>query len=151
MITPTHKPSTTYAGADWLVNNVRDLQISDFGRQVADLLGDLYRGIYHIDISNLRKVEWGELNHIAISVYDQCGHWATTDGDLLTWLVVLAHDRCIRVSIEATTRRYLRLRFSQRQRAGDIGQSHPTLEVHAAVIRTEHPPREVSLDHPLAG
>src|SRR3989337_2308019 len=50
-------------------------------------------------------------------------------------LVVLAHDRAIRVQIDAATHKYLRLMFHQRERGDSLMTQCPTLEDHIKRIR----------------
>ena len=106
-----------YAGSYWIQNFINDIPISAFGFEVAELLGELYRGIYHVDGEAMRRVDWADNKFIELVVTDG-GSWATFDFDWLTRLVVLAHDRCIRVEIGAASPRHLRLSFSKRQRDG---------------------------------
>jgi hypothetical protein len=48
------------ADIDWLKSHPKVGAISPFGESVASLLGDLYRGIYHIDDNALfhKRVHW---------------------------------------------------------------------------------------------
>jgi hypothetical protein len=67
--------------------------------------------------------EWGEgwyMNHSR--------QMATYDGDDLTRLVLLAHERCIRVAIEPVNCRYMRIAIWKREREGDTYHRHPTIE-----------------------
>ena len=88
--------SSGYAGAEWLKRALKNIQISEFGVKVAELLGDLYYGIYHVRISKLRKVDWKNDRWIEIVLPDT---FSTFDADNLTRLVVLCHDRLIRCEI----------------------------------------------------
>lgn len=128
------KDTTGYRGADWIKSALKVKEMSPLGEAVADLLGDMFFGIYHLDEKALRRVDWGNTHHIEFSL-----GWrslATVDDNLLTVLVVLAHDRMLRVSIEASTHRYLRLLFHQRTvREGNLYERCPTLEDHVAQIR----------------
>lgn len=122
----------SYSGADWIQSNF-NVEMSPLGEQVADLLGDLFFGIYHLDQKALRRVDWGNNHHIEFNL-----GWhalATTDFNELTRLVILCHDRAIRCSIEASTHKYLKLIFHKRQRGGDIYHAHPTIEDAVAVTR----------------
>lgn len=124
-----------YAGADHL--EACGTKLSDFGREVADLLGDLYRGIYHINGSALthKRTNWAHESRIEIVLH---GSMATFDGAELTRLVVLCHDRCIRCELCAASNGYLRLFFSKRKgREGNIYERHPTLETHVSGIRED--------------
>lgn len=63
------------------------------------------------------------------------GAAATTDANLLTRIVVLAHDRAIRAALDSGGPRGLALMLWKRTREGDFCDRHPTLEDHAAAIR----------------
>jgi hypothetical protein len=120
---------------DWLKSHSKAKEVSPFGESVACLLGDLYRGIYHINDSALfhKRVEWHSNHHIEIVLG---GVMASFDGNLLTRLVVLAHDRCIRVSVSAASPDYFRLLFHPRVRSSKLNTAkHPTLEEHIEWIR----------------
>lgn len=127
-----------YAGADWIERQLKHTQpgaqMSDLGKNVADLLGELFLGIYHQDRQAL-KVDWTNPSYIEIVIY---GEMSTFDYDHLTRLVFLAHDYAIRVEIQAAAPRYLRLIFSQRTREGDIYRRHPTIEDALTSWRKNH-------------
>jgi hypothetical protein len=114
-----------YAGSDWIKSALK-VKMSPLGEAVADLLGDLFFGIYHLDTKALRRVDWANDNHIVFSL-----GWhslSTCDFDELTRLVILCHDRAIRCSVAASTHKYLELMFHQRQRDGGYSERHPTIE-----------------------
>jgi hypothetical protein len=121
-----------YAGAGWVKAAARK-EMSEFGEEVADLLGDLFLGIYHIE-RDVWRADWSTPGHISLTI--RGNSWATWDGENLTRLVVLAHDRCIRVEMEAAAPRTMRLTFSPREREGPIWKRHPTLEWAACRHRT---------------
>lgn len=120
-----------YAGAEWIKSAFKNKTMSPFGEKVADLLGNVFLGIYHLNRSALRNAEWDNKTFISIN-YD--GGMGTYDGDILTRLVLLAHDMCVRVEIQPNMR-YLKLVFHPRQREGSISEKHPTLESHVAGLR----------------
>lgn len=107
--------------------------MSTFGARVADLMGDLFLGIYHIE-RDVRRADWTTTAYISLTIRGVS--WATWDGESLTRLVVLAHDRCIRVEMEAAAPRLMRLSFYPRAREGRIDKRHPTLEWAAIRHRT---------------
>ena len=92
----------------------------------------------------LNKV-FGGLHHVTpIKDYD---YWAevsimaslsTTDFNNLTQLVIASHDECIRLEIECSGPRLLKLVFHKRERGGRISQSHPTMEQALLDIRQRH-------------
>ena len=125
-----------YSGANWLRGKVAAM--SPFGERVADLVGEAYRGLYHVEGGSLFKADWGSDEHVTFSVYD--AWFSTYDGDLLTRLVVLSHDRCIRFQVHPSAPRHLRLSFTNRERDTDSFLTHhPTLEEHTAAIRENRP------------
>jgi hypothetical protein len=119
-----------YAGADWLESNKKPM--SDFGRTVADLVGDVALGIYHWPDS-VMAADWTDSRAVTLK-----GHWAefaTHDGNELTRLVVLAHDRHIRVAVRGHGMNGMAITFHKREREGDFAQRHPTLEDAARNMR----------------
>jgi len=112
------------AGSDWLRRRRKEL--SPFGERVADLLGELYFGIYHIDREVL-KADFSRPTRIIVTVSDGRGSFATYDDSLLTHLVLLAHEKNIRASVRAATHGYLQLEFMEVSRKGFFADRHPTL------------------------
>ena len=112
-------------GADYVKKNICK-EISPIGIEVANILGQVWRGIYHLEneIKNARTV-WSNAEHIEIVIR---GNLATWDYDKLTALVILSHDRAVRMEISGASNNYLRLRFHPRERTGFLRQRHPTLE-----------------------
>ncbi len=116
-----------YAGAGWLRDNLKyanpTMQVSEFGARVADLLGFLYMGLYHLD--GVEKHDWSQDYRIAVTIgkYDL----STYDNDRLTVLVLLAHRMAIRVAIESASPWRLRLIFSNRRREGKWHERHPDI------------------------
>ena len=130
-----------YSGSDWLVKSYPDLKPSPLGLKVADILGMVWSGLYHIDPRALRKVNWADTYCISISL--QCS-LSTFDYNQLTELVILCHDQTIRLDISPHMR-YLRLLFHQRWRDGVFTERHPTIEeaIQTCRIRwNEVDPRE---------
>lgn len=124
---------TPVAGADWLERSICP-NPSPLGRQVANLLGVVLGGMYHEREMILRKVDWTSERYISVP----WGHrdLATYDDNLLTRLVVLAHDACIRLTIEPCSRVSLTLLFHPRiGPTGHTFERHPTLESAAKDVR----------------
>ena len=127
-----------YAGADWLKSNMKFLKpdmttVSELGCKVADLLGELYAGIYHLDNKTIEKVEWNNKSYIQVTIGWK--DWSTFDFDILTRLVFLAHHMAIRVDLTPVKYQYMRLLFHQRNRSGDIFHRHPTLDEAVASFK----------------
>jgi hypothetical protein len=125
-----------YAGNDWIRDSLKITNMSPLGIAVADLLGDLYLGIYHLNTTSLRKVDWGDPQHIEVVIHRPM---ATYDENSLTRLIVLAHDRMIRVEIKGAAPNCLRLMFHQRKsREGRLYDRMPELETHIETIRNHY-------------
>jgi hypothetical protein len=100
------------------------IAVSELGKRVIDLVGDLVDGIYHY--GEWLSADWGNDRHIAL-------RWsrdiATFDNSLLTKLVFLAHDRALRVEINPKSNKNIELVFHARSHtATRMWERHPTLE-----------------------
>jgi hypothetical protein len=136
-----------FAGADWIHQiyecNVRDIEklrlkpgrqaekqrlrveeqahrlnMSEFGRRIADIVGQWQRGIYHLE-GPVMRADWSQKFRIELTVH---GSFSTYDGSELTELVMFAHRENIRIEIRALARGYFRVAFG----FVDFGK-HPTL------------------------
>lgn len=117
---------TFYSGADW-VEKALGVKVSALGRSVADLLGELFRGIYNMNQKHLRETAWDKEDIIQVHV--AFADWSTYDFDNLTRLVFLAHHRALRVEMRPMAKSHMRLRFSQRQRLDRaFYEYHPGLQ-----------------------
>jgi hypothetical protein len=119
-----------YEGSGWIAAQLKywkpNQHMSDLGIRVADLMGELFYGIYHLDPESLSKVDWANNHHIEFLL-----SWkdlATTDYEELTRLVFLAHHLSLRVSIEGARNKIIRLIFHPRSRDGHVWKRHPYLE-----------------------
>jgi hypothetical protein len=124
---------TKYAGADWLKANGKTL--SPLGERVADLIGQLTAGIYHIEKEAL-KADWA--NEWFIELRFPTNGLATFDFNQLTILVVLCHEAAIRCAINPVRSlrpRHVQLLFHQRQREGWFSERHPTIEEAVKMVR----------------
>ena len=119
---------TKHRGSEMFVD---ENNISPLGREVADILGQVWRGLYHL---NVNKVKWTDKYNISVNIAEGLATW---DHARLTALVILYHDRCIRLEIEPCNSRYIKLRFSQRKRIGDMNEKHPTIEESIIRVRDE--------------
>jgi hypothetical protein len=125
---------------EWLRNN--GVELSPFGERVAELLGELYLGIYHIHPEVLHKrVNWLADEWIEIVV--DSSRFATYDFSLMTELVFLCHHFGIRCEVDGAAHRYLRLTFYNRapfnedihDKKTDWYKTHPTLDQAVAAFR----------------
>lgn len=97
------------------------------------MLCALYGGDHHV----FGIVNGSGLTGIQINTR-QPGSMATFDFCRLTHAVLMAHDRCIRFSIEPSGPGMLRLCFHRRHlREGRMYERHPTMEEHIKILRDE--------------
>lgn len=97
-------------------------------KECYEMLGEVFGGAHHVP----GVYAWGDgikCNLIA--------RLATFDFDYLTRLVVLAHDRCIRVGIIPSGPRLVGIEMHKRQRDGGAWIRHPTIEEAIRIIRAE--------------
>jgi hypothetical protein len=111
-----------YAGADWLTKSYPNLKPSPLGLKVADILGLVWNGLYHMDT---KKVKWENPYCIEVNIFEPL---STFDWNALTELVILCHDQMIRFTVQPCNMRYIKLLFHQRQREGSFCERHPTIE-----------------------
>jgi hypothetical protein len=111
-------------GSEWV--RINRIEMSPFGERVADMLDDVFSGIYHIS-NEVRKTDFTGERFIAMTIFES-GCFATYDSDYLTRLVLLAHERNIRVCIRAATHAYLKIEFMLVDRNGFFADRHPSLQ-----------------------
>ena len=90
--------------------------------QATAFFSHIYYGEHHIP---------GEVKHFGVGFYvtHDRGDMATFDFNQLTRLVLLAHDKCIRVSVEGMAKNKIRIAIWKRQgREGNMSLRHPTIE-----------------------
>lgn len=108
---------------------------SDTGMRVAMLLEE-WGGLHHFEESLMSKVDWSHPFFIKMRTR---GCLSTFDFNMLTRLVFLAHDHCIRVELTPCNQQFLTLYFHPRCREGSACQRHPTAEDALSMWRTSHP------------
>jgi len=123
-----------YQGAEWIKSQrFSSKEMSNLGRDVADLLGDVWLGIYHMNYTSLSKVDWSNNHHIEMTIGEPL---STYDNDVLTRIVLLSHDRLIRVELNGIAPGYIKAIFHRRKfRAGDLWSRMPTMEQHTRNLR----------------
>lgn len=100
--------------------------------EATDFFSIYYGGEHHFP-SKIKECGYGwEIN-------DNHGGLATFDFNQLTRLVVMAHDKCIRVGIVPVNYMYLKITLHKRTRGESMTSSHPTLEDHIKFIRDRMP------------
>ena len=147
-----------HSGADWLRRNLVYAEqrgdragkrritstLSPLGVTVAEALGYVTRGIYHMDVKALLRADWSDERCIEVAFHEELATW---DYDTLTVLVVVCYDLGLRLAIHPHGLRQLRLSFSQRTtREGDISRRMPPLDERIAAIRSGYrvlPPEEM--------
>jgi hypothetical protein len=129
---------TKYAGADWLKDMTRypcwgsgrkraplGRELTSFELTVADILGGAYCGIYHVEDAVLS----GQWAKTYVGLVLAHADLSTFDFDVLTGIVVMCHDACVRFSVSPATDNRLLLLFHERHgREGDMVRRHPTIE-----------------------
>ena len=55
-----------YQGAGWIEKSLKVENMSELGKEAADFLGDVYLGIYHMNTSLLKKVDWSNKSYIEV-------------------------------------------------------------------------------------
>jgi hypothetical protein len=134
--------ATTYAGAGWLQQQLPywDKQRkgkaakqgptvpSALGLTVADILGHVFGGLYHLDTSDLMAAEWDRDGSVAVRL--SVRELATIDSAELTMLVVLCSACGVRLAVQSHAFRSLRLLFS----TNVDGQGRP-LTMYWGVLR----------------
>ncbi len=117
----------SYANNDhwkWVESSYK-IKCSDLGKEVANILGFVGRGIYNAPF-NTKKVDWTNNQWIEAN-WEQS--MANFDGRQLTELVIECHRRMIRVSVQPCSPRHMKLMFWQRQsRTGDMSHRLPDIE-----------------------
>lgn len=121
-----------YAGAGWVAQSLK-AELSPLGVNAANILGDAWAGIYHIDGKALHKVKWSDPQMIEVTVW---GALSTFDNDRLTVLVLGCHERAVRMEIRGCGPSYTRLTFWQRKPGGnDQFAEHPGIDDAVARYR----------------
>jgi hypothetical protein len=119
-----------YSGADWIEKTLKK-ELSPLGKDVADILGAVYLGIYHIDQGRnnraLDRADWSDTHCIVVRLPKNYS-LSSYDSSELTGLVLLAHDKAVRIEITAVFGGFFELVFHQRKREGNQFERHPTIE-----------------------
>ncbi len=119
---------------------VDDAWCDDLAR-CAWVLVRAYRGAHHVPRVRVGQRHL-EINHLEIN---HCGDLSTADGDLLTRLVVLAHDAAVRVEVTASGPYRVKVMLHARRRTNCNMTNHSTLEEAAARVRGGDDPCPVAV------
>jgi hypothetical protein len=90
-------------------------------QRALNVLASAYRGIHHVDLKKAKEDSFS----YSVCVY---GGASTYDSDVLTRLVIAAHDACVRLDINGAANGYLRLIFTDRERGTDVFTRHPRID-----------------------
>ena len=94
-----------YAGADWIEAQTKK-KLSDFGRTIADIVGNWKRGIYHLQGVD-HQANWQAENEISLVYYGQLSQYSIVE------LLVLCERSKVHLIIKPHAFGYLRLYFRQ--------------------------------------
>ena len=110
----------------WVESHLKR-ELTDFQRKAVELLCQgLNIAPYNIS-TNWEKVDWDWGGGVRFKISHRS--LATFDFDELTGLVILAHDQCVRVQIDAVAPRLMSIAMHQRhKRDGGMNERHPTME-----------------------
>jgi hypothetical protein len=81
---------------------------------------EFYRGEHHFPSKIKPFGEGWAISHF--------GPLSSFDDDGLTRLVILAHEKCVRVQVEQGGPNRLRIEIWKRARSGNIYERHPTID-----------------------
>jgi hypothetical protein len=90
-------------------------------KEASDFFAEFYGGDHHIP-GQVKQAGYG------FSVNHNRGDIATFDFNQMTRLVLMGHDKCIRVSVEAIRNGVMKISIWKRQREGSMYERHPTIE-----------------------
>ena len=91
-------------------------------QEAMDFFSEFYSGVHHIPGGRVKPCGHGwSINH-------DRGSLSSFDFNALTRLVIMAHEQCVRVDVDAIRNRIMQTSIWKRQRDGDITSRHPTIE-----------------------
>jgi hypothetical protein len=103
--------------------------------EAVEFFSDLYRGSHHIPGSKYKGENVKPYGHgWTITTHEDLSSF---DWDILTRLVLMAHDRAVRVEVSPAMR-YLRISIWQRVRDESTMTGHPTIETAIAGHRATY-------------
>jgi hypothetical protein len=102
-----------FEGARHLRKMLRDRPVSPLGVKVANVLGQVWKGIYHLEMEHspsANKIDWGADDQISVTV---TGDLATFDGCLLTMLCLCCNEAKLNLFLAGSFSGYTRLIFRE--------------------------------------
>lgn len=100
-------------------------ELEPFEVRANRVLATAFGGLHHVprivkhDQGHERYEMW------EVNTWDDLSTW---DFNILTVLVIMAHDQCVRLSICHSGPRMVKIRMWPRKRHGGITERHPTIE-----------------------
>jgi hypothetical protein len=123
-----------HSGADWMAKQGCFKSPSALGVKVADILGQVYLGIYHISDSVIsKKVDWQNDSEISVTISSEL---ATFDGPDLTFLIFCCVKADVSVEVSGAFKGYMKLRFTNGDRTINLEQRSCDLEVQILTAET---------------
>lgn len=116
-----------------MLNTDNQCALAPATERMENVLRRTFRGMHHCP--KIRKFNIGsEFEHWEINPF---GGLSTFDSDVLTRLVIMAHDECVRVEIDSSGpgRVKIRLHARKRRTGGPFFERHNTLETAIARVR----------------
>jgi hypothetical protein len=115
-----------HSGADWMAEQDCFKSPSALAIKVANILGQVYLGIYHIsDSVTSKKVDWQNDSDISVTISSEL---ATFDGADLTFLILCCVQAGVSVEVSGASKDYMKLRFTNGDRIIDLEQRSHDLE-----------------------
>ena len=99
------------------------------------VLSRVFGGLHHL---NARRIKWGIHSDGGYSYveYSTGEELSTFDGNMLTRLVIAAHDACIRTTVAPSGPGMVKIQMWPRDgRKGPISHRHPTIEQAIKTMR----------------
>lgn len=113
------------SAADWVARHLA-LNLTEFQRGAVELICAAKRCGPYDFAATFRRAEWNYGDGVSFVIQ---GDLATFDSNGLTRLVIGAHERCYRVSVEGCGPKRMRVSIWPRQaREGATWKRHPTIE-----------------------
>jgi hypothetical protein len=97
-----------YSGAEWMRRS--GFKLSPLGEVVAEIVGYVWRGIYHLSIRDLEASDFADQRFVQVRVPDGLSTW---DSPQLAELVALCYQNGLRMEIRPRGRRHLMLGFCE--------------------------------------
>lgn len=124
-----------YAGGDWAERQgLRCITLR--GKAIADIMGEVFRGIYHMDPNDLEASDFDAgIVRVNRSIATWDFDFATWDFDHLLTLVVLATDEGFRLEICPRSNSTMTIRFHLHPRGDNPMEELPLFDDMVASIR----------------